>query len=131
MTLSLRLLTPFFDNVVKLRSRSQVYSRSGPAGPRTKDRDLDLGNTLNLVFHPPTMTFRTTFRMIFDDLMTRGVGDCSGSPYDFRDAQTLVLGLLGDSGLLICDSILVGRREILVGLLDPFSLHLCLCLRVS
>ena len=27
--------------------RSEVCSRSGPAGPRTEDKDLDLGYTLN------------------------------------------------------------------------------------
>ena len=31
--------------IVKLGSRSQVCSRLGPAGPRTKDKDLDLGYT--------------------------------------------------------------------------------------
>ena len=38
---------------VKLRSRSQVCSRSGSAGPWTKDKDLDMGYTLNLVCHHP------------------------------------------------------------------------------
>ena len=45
--------------IVKLGSRSQVCSRLGPAGPRTKekDKDLDLGYTLNLVCHPSSKLF--------------------------------------------------------------------------
>ena len=46
--------------VIKLKrfflSSKSADPRSGQAGPRTKDKDLDLGNTLNLVCHSPPPT---------------------------------------------------------------------------
>ena len=49
--------------IVKLRSRFQVRSRSGPRsgpkGPRTKDQRPGPGLTLNLVCHPLTTTQQT------------------------------------------------------------------------
>ena len=53
-----------FGIIVELRSRyrSQVCSRSGPAGPRTADKDLDLGYTLSLVCHSPPPIHQTFLR---------------------------------------------------------------------
>ena len=45
-----------YDNIVKLRFRTQVRSRSGPEGPRTKDQRPGPGLTLNLVCHHPLTT---------------------------------------------------------------------------
>ena len=67
MYVLLLYIVPYISNCseifVKLRSRSQVRSRSGPrSGPKgLRTKDLDLGNTLNLVcqdhHQPPPPNF--------------------------------------------------------------------------
>ena len=79
-----------------LLSSSGQGPRSGPKGPRTKDQSPGPGLTLNLVCHPPPMTwdFRGIFKEDFEgdlegdlevdlerDLEGRLEGDSKG---DFR-----------------------------------------------